>query len=175
MKADYVDFKEVKRSTTIDRLAEMLGMRPKKNRMMCPIAQNDPRELVINVEKNVWFCFSCKKGGSILELAAHVRQSTVKEAAHTIKAMVDGVNQPYKRGLPEDGLPYLQPDHAQVHKMGLDTATAAKLGVGHAPRGTMKGRTLFPLRDRTGRLLGYIGVAPGADIKLPSSFQEPSE
>jgi hypothetical protein len=174
MTTGYIDYKAVKQSTTIDRVCEMLGMRPRKSRMMCPIAQNDPRELVINVDKNIWFCFSCKQGGSILELAAHVNKSTIKEAAHAIQSAVNGY-QPKERGLPQDGLPYLLADHPQVHRLGLDTATAAKLGVGHAPRGTMKGRTLFPLRDRTGRLLGYIGVAPGADIKLPSSFQEPSE
>ena len=46
------------------------------------------------------------------------------------------------------------------------------LGIGYAPRGTMTRRVLFPLRAKDGKLLGYVGVAPDADIKLPKSLSE---
>jgi hypothetical protein len=29
---------------------------------------------------------------------------------------------------------------------------------------------LVPLRPPDGQLVGYIGIAPGADVKLPSKF-----
>lgn len=171
---NYTDFAEVKRSTTIDRVAEFLGLRPKKNRSMCPVNRGDPRELVINVDKSLFYCFGCRKGGSLIDLAAHVNQTSIKEAARDIKAFVEGY-QPEKRGLPADGLPYLMADHPEVHKLGLDTATAAKLGIGHAPRGTMKGMTLLPIRDKQGTLLGYCGLPPGTKVKWPSSFKEPTK
>jgi DNA primase len=165
----FVDYKAVKESTTIDRVAEMFGLRPKKNRMMCPIAQNDPRELVINVEKNVWFCFSCKKGGSILELAAHVRQSTVKEAAHTIKSMVEGYQPKPERGLPQDGLD-LTYDHPRVQALGLSPQRAAELHIGYRNRGTTKDAVCVGFRDKDGKLLGYLLIDKDGKVRLPKQM-----
>ena len=34
---------------------------------------------------------------------------------------------------------------------------AAALGIGYVSKGTLAGRVLFPLRDESGRLYGYVG------------------
>jgi len=47
---------------------------------------------------------------------------------------------------------------------------AAQLGIGYAPRGTMLKRVLAPIRTESGKLVGYLGIAPGADVKLPTRF-----
>jgi phage/plasmid primase-like uncharacterized protein len=168
MTTGYIDYKAVKQSTTIDRVCEMLGMRPRKSRMMCPIAQNDPRELVINVDKNIWFCFSCKQGGSILELAAHVNKSTIKEAAHAIQSAVNGY-QPKERGLPQDGLD-LTYDHPRVQALGLSPQRAAELHIGYRNRGTTKDAVCVGFRDKDGKLLGYLLIDKDGKVRFPKQM-----
>jgi hypothetical protein len=37
-------------------------------------------------------------------------------------------------------------------------------------RGTMLKRVLEPLRGADGKLVGHFGIAPGADMKLPTKY-----
>jgi hypothetical protein len=64
-------------------------------------------------------------------------------------------------------LDYLQHDHPAVEAIGFEAETAKALGVGFAPRGTMSGLVLIPVRLETGELAGYIGIT---EAKLPRKF-----
>jgi len=63
---------------------------------------------------------------------------------------------------------YLEPDHPAVEAIGLSSEDAERIGAGYAPRGILKGTVAIPVRDESGKLLGYIGAI---DVKLPPSFK----
>lgn len=86
-----VDFQQIKASVTIEQVADMLGveLRPAagKLRGKCPICKcDDARMFVITPAKQLFFCFSEKKGGDAITLVERTRKCTVKEAAETIAA-----------------------------------------------------------------------------------------
>lgn len=169
----YVDFQELKRLTTLERVAEWLGLAPKNNRMQCPINQGDKRELVINPAKQMFYCFGCQEGGDLIKLAAHVNQVDQKRAALAIQKHFRNGYEPAKKGLPEGGLDYLEPEHERVKALGFNTDKAKELGIGLAPRGTMRNHVLIPIRDDKGKLQGYIGIPEGSTMKLPKDFMPP--
>jgi hypothetical protein len=55
-------------------------------------------------------------------------------------------------------LEYLEAENPAVVAAGFDPEEAAKLGIGYAGKGIMRGTVAVPIRDETGTLLGYIGV-----------------
>ena len=67
---------------------------------------------------------------------------------------------------------YLEWSHPALRALGLDADSAQVLGVGHAPKGSMRNRILFPLY-RNGELVGYAGVDAEqiTAVKLPSNLQ----
>ncbi len=68
-------------------------------------------------------------------------------------------------------LSHLVFESEHVQQLGFDAATAVALGIGFASKGMMRGRVAVPLRTDTGKLVGYLGIAPGCDVKLPTSFK----
>lgn len=162
----FVPFDKVKQLATITQVGDWLGLNFVKHRAQCPINQGDKRELVITPEKNLFYCFGCKQGGDMIQLAAHVMQKSQKDAALDLQEKFHGYT-PDKRGLPEGGLDYLESEHDEVVKLGFKTEAAKELGIGFAPKGTMRNHILIPLRDTKGKLIGYFGISPGTPIKLP--------
>ena len=169
----FIDFKAVKQLASLEQVATWLGLDIKNGRTQCPVNEGDKRELVFTFDKGLWHCFGCKKGGDQIELVAHVLQISQQEAAQHIQTKFHGYT-PVKKGLPEEGLDYLAAEHIDVQALGLSVETANELGIGYAPRGTMIKRVLFPLRDRSGKLLGYIGFSASMTpiLKLPSNLCE---
>jgi hypothetical protein len=165
----YVDFKELKQVTTLERVADWLGLRPIKNRMQCPVNQGDKRELVFNHDLGCFYCFGCREGGDMIKLAAHVNKTTQKQAAIDIqKAMASPPSD--KRGLPEDGFTDLLPLHPRVQAYGLTPERAAELGIGYRNKGTTRDSVLFPFRDPQGKLLGYMIVDKDGKLRLPKQM-----
>lgn len=171
----YIPFDEVKQLANIVQVAEWLKLQLRHNRGQCPINQGDKREIAITPEKNLYRCFGCDVGGDQISLAAHVLQVDQKKAAYEIQAHFHGYR-PEQRGLPPDGLDYLEAENAHVQALGLAVETAKELGIGWAPRGTMAKRVLFPLRDSVGKLIGYVGFNPlDGSLKLPSDLVKKQE
>jgi hypothetical protein len=175
----FFDFQAIKRLASLEQVAIWLGLDVKGGRCQCPVNEGDRRELVLTYDKGVWHCFGCKKkypnernGGDQVELVAHCLRVSQKQAAEHISKKFHGYT-PAKKGLPEEGLDYLEHEHPQVQSLGLPAEKAAELGIGYAGRGTMQKRVLFPLRDRKGTLLGYIGYAQDGSIRLPKSLLSP--
>src|SRR5436190_1484721 len=174
----FLDFQKIKQLASLEMVAGWLGLEIKNNRCQCPVNEGDNRELVLTFDKGLWTCFGCKKkyggkqGGDQIALVSHVLQVDQKEAAKHIQTKFHGYT-PDKRGLPPEGLEYLQYEHEHVQALGITPQKAEELGIGWAPRGILLKRVLFPFRDKTGKLLGYIGFNPELDpvIKLPSSLK----
>lgn len=165
--SEKVDFEELKRATTIEAVAQWLGLDWKRAnnqlRTRCPLGDGGDRSLVVTPAEDAFYCHSpsCRCGGGMLDLIAHVHQVPLREAALQLKHHLWP-----ERELEE--LTYLVPVHKAVQELKIPPHVAQALGIGFAPKGTMAGCVLFPLRDRSGKLVGYLGV--GSEIKVPRRF-----
>lgn len=88
--ANYVDFQNIKATISIEQVLDMLGIKHLKPhgevlRGACPICQvGNDRTFVATPAKNSFYCFSEKKGGDIIELAARFYRLPQKEGAQRI-------------------------------------------------------------------------------------------
>lgn len=169
----YVDFKSVKSQFTIEEVTQLLGLEMKKDngqlRCPCPVHDGGKRALVVTPAKESFYCFApeCRKGGDLIELYAHCKDLSTKQPALEL-SRVKAVTQ--EEGLKE--LDYLVFKCDQVQVLGLPEDVAQHLGAGYAPKGIMAGRVVFPLRDRNGKLVAYVGYSHenNPPMKLPRRF-----
>jgi CHC2 zinc finger len=168
-----VDFQDLKARVSIEQIVQMLGLTMKKNgqqlRGPCTACRSGgDRALAVNTG-NKYFCFSEKKGGDQISLAAHILGVDVKQAAERIadhfkvetqhRSSTNSTPQAPRQkteGCPE--LDYLDPIDDAVEAVGLPPAVADLIGAGFASKGTQRGRVLVPLRTKEGDLLGYMGI-----------------
>jgi DNA primase len=179
-----VDFAEVKSANPIEKVVALLNIEVTKQRNgqlrgCCPIhGGNDPRGFVITPAKGLWYCFKGCGGGDGIALVAKVKKISPKEAAEWLS--VGGTVQepvPDRVPVPQSGsgfkeLDYLEPDHAAVDAVGFDVETAKALGIGHAPKGILRGTVAIPIRLSDGTLAGYIGIT---EALLPSRWHLPTQ
>lgn len=169
-----LDFADIKANHPIEKVAERLGLKLKPNgntfRCACPSGEGDERGLVITPAKGVFYSFPAQKGGDVIALVQFVNGGSVKDAATWIAGPR---TEPEKSASPQasDGfkeLDYLIHDHEAVVALGLDPEDCKRIGIGWAPRGMMKNTVCVPVRDKTGKLLGYVG---STDLRLPASWR----
>lgn len=171
----FVDFEVIKAAVTLEQAAEFLKLELKPSnkqlRGPCPRCDSESDRALVITPGRGFYCFSDNKGGDVISLVAHIRDIPVKEAAQLLaehfRVGKTEKSQPRKN---EDGfkpLDYLQSEHDAVSAVGFDTDFAKEHGIGYAPKGTMKSLVLIPFRDRTGKLLGYVGVT---EARLPADF-----
>jgi DNA primase len=168
-----VDFAKVKEMVTIEQVAHMLGMQLKpagdKLRGKCPICKcDDARMFVITPAKQLFFCFSEKKGGDALTLVSKVRGCTVKEAAEHIAAHF-GAEGSHASPLPKQEKEKRGGFDVEAYAKGLDPANAAlaSLGIsedtlrqwkaGYSASGVLRGRLALPIASKDGVIVGYAG------------------
>jgi DNA primase len=165
----YLDFETIKNENPIEQVAERLGLKLKAGngqlRGPCPSGQGGERALVITPAKSAFYSFGLGKGGDVIALVALVKECSPKEAAEWLA----GDKPPEKkRDASKAGgtkssegfkpLDYLEPDHEAVIALGFDPDDAKRIGVGYAPRGGCKQTVAIPVRDESGKLLGYLGI-----------------
>lgn len=193
----FVDFKALKERVLIEDAIALLGMEMKKSgeqyRSSCPRCGGSERTLVITPGKQAAYCFSARKGGDVIWLAAHVREEDLKDAA----AFLDGGNStstgngtssrngtspkpaPQSARGKEGGrtlqpLAYLQSAHEAVEALGVESETADHFGAGYAPRGILRGRMAIPIHSAAGELLAYCGHAVKGEsptLTFPNGFR----
>lgn len=162
-----VDFAQVKRTTTIQAVAEWLGLKRRSDtRMDCPISSNGERAISINPDwKNKdgtygrFTCFACDVSGDMIALTSHVTKTDDRKAAIEIERNFTGYA-PLKRGLPTDGFQDLEFTHERVQALGLTPERAKELGIGFRNKGTTKNAVCIPIRNDKGNLLGYALYTP---------------
>ena len=172
----FIDFEEVKAANPIAEVAERLGLELKKAgnalRGPCPSGEGGERALAITPSKGVWYSFGLNKGGDVLALVQLIHDCTTKEAAQFLSgtAPLEKAEKPSPERGGERGfapLDYLQADHPAIEALGLEPEEAETLGIGYAPRGTMRGKVAVPIRTEGGSLAGYIGIT---EAKLPPKW-----
>lgn len=155
-------------------------------RFPCPACGGDnKRALSINPDTG-FQCFAGRqkvnKGTDAVALVAHVRGISQYDAGRLLQehflhtspsagaSALDGRREPLQAPLD-----YLEHSHQVADLLGLSAATLEALGGGYAPKGTMAGRLLIPLRMEDGRLCGYLGIATREDqeplLKFPANLE----
>lgn len=176
----YVSFDEVKKAVSIEKAAELLGLKLKpgnnQSRGPCPVCLNAGERAMVITPGKGWYCWGAKKGGDVISLASHVLNKPPKEAAEFLAG--DSARTVPRSEKAQDAersnhaqsfkaLDYLEPENEAVEALGFSTEFAKSFGIGFAPKGVMRGSVAIPLRDEHGTLLGYIAtqeltyIAPG--------------
>jgi hypothetical protein len=181
------NFQLIKETITIDKVARMLNLQLKKEptslRCQCPVHGGNDRALAITPSKNVFYCMKAEKGGSCIDLAAHVLEISEREAAeHIAKHFgLDSASTAPTPSTPKAGastgmepLDYLDSMHDLVTQIGLTPGIADALEGGYAGKGYLSGYFAFPIRAPDGTLCGYCGINPEKDppVKFHKSLAE---
>lgn len=178
------DFKQIKETVAIDKVAHMLGLTMKKSgpqlRSACPTCKNGgDRALAITVDRGSYYCFAERKGGDCIALACHILGITPRDAGEQIAkhfgldsssttppAPQKEAATPPARGMA--ALEDLDPLAPEVEALGISPSTADILGIGYRDRGVLGAGVYLPLRTADGTLVGYMRV--NLDDELPFRF-----
>jgi DNA primase len=144
----------------------------------------------VNTAKQLFHCFACGAGGTVLDLVAALEGCDVREAAQKLVAAWRvpatgwrGSVAPRQATVTEkrEGLRPLgfrlrgvDGRHPYLGSRGVAEATAAAFGIGfYAGPGLLSRRLVIPLHDETGQLVGYCGRSVDATApryKFPAGF-----
>jgi DNA primase len=179
----FVDFAELKKSATIERTIEYLHLKttPDGNqlRTACPACkQGGNRAIVITPSKQLFYCFPAKTGGDAIALTAHIRGTSVKEAADELnrqfgtvqnststvsKSRATAPQTPAARKQsafdPEAYALRLDVSHASLAPLGISPETLKAWKAGYSNSGTNRGRLAIAFHNRDGNVLGFCGRA----------------
>src|ERR1019366_8747638 len=187
MESNWVDFKAVKQSVTMEQILGRYGVKLKESgkelRGRCPIHQGDGTDSFhANTEKNAFHCFSCQAKGNVLDLVAAIEKCSVRDAALKLKdwfpvsasgsILAPGgkpiVDSPLvteelgERAEPNKPLGFqlkgMNFAHPYLAQRGIDPETAEYFGVGlFTGKGSMSGRIVIPIENDKGELVAYAG------------------
>ena len=187
MESNWVDFKAVKQSVTMEQILGRYGVKLKESgkelRGRCPIHQGDGTDSFhANTEKNAFHCFSCQAKGNVLDLVAAIEKCSVRDAALKLKdwfpvsasgsipapggkPMVDSplaTEELGERAEPNKALGFqlkgIDFAHPYLAQRGIDPETAEYFGVGlFTGKGSMSGRIVIPIENEKGELVAYAG------------------
>ena len=189
----WIDFTDIKRSVAIASLLRQYRVPLRRSgrdqyRGCCPIHGGEGRDAFqVNLTKNVFHCFACGAGGTVLDLVAAMEHCSLREAALKL-ASQDAAPSPLapaaptqlvtKKSKPLSPLGFtlrrVDSTHPYLVKRGIEIATAERFGVGfYSGSGILSGRLVIPLHDEKGRLVAYCGRAVDATeprYRFPSGF-----
>jgi DNA primase len=144
-------------------------------RGICPIHRGHGRDAFhVNLGRNIFHCFSCGAGGSVLDFVAAMEGCTLREAALRLQhetfvpdgrpaAGPDGKQLvTKKRAAPPLGFALRGVDstHAYLAARGIERRTAEEFGAGmYRGSGIFSGRLVIPIHNHLGELVAYSGRA----------------
>jgi len=174
----WVDFTGLKRAVRLERVLADYGIttlrrnRQDQYRGRCPIHGGEGRDAFhVNLAKQVFHCFACEAGGTVLDLVAALEGCGLREAALRLQrryGMPLGLRQatPERQRVTEKTkmaplgfrLRGIDPEHPYLRQRGIEAETAAVFGVGfYAGPGLLSGRVVIPIADEHGELVAYCG------------------
>ncbi|HKV82637.1 MAG TPA: CHC2 zinc finger domain-containing protein, partial [Candidatus Sulfotelmatobacter sp.] len=192
--SNWLDFKSIKRSVTLASLLRHYHVKLRRSgkdqyRGCCPIHHGDSRDAFhVNLARNVFHCFACGAGGTVLDFVAAKEGCSLFEAAQTIQSMTcsttpltltrnekELVTERRRVCLPLNftltGIDY---SHPYLAERGIPEKTAAQFGVGfYAGPGLMHGRLVIPIHNADGELIAYCGRSVDQTqprYRVPSAF-----
>jgi len=157
----FVDFRIVKEKvpiTEILRYYDLLdAMRPKSNQLVgrCPLKEGASESFTVNREKNVWFCFSCRRGGDILDFVAAKERVPLQQAGELVAKWFGITGNPDVRRVEPVAIPQNEPlgfelkglnaKRPELDVLGVRVETLEQFGAGYASTGLLKGRLAIPI------------------------------
>lgn len=191
--AEWIEFEAIKRSVPLltalayYRITELRRSGKHRLRGRCPLHGGEGRETFhVETAAQMFHCFSCGAGGSVLDLVAAIERCSLRQAAEKLSGWQG-------RWAPDDqdrqatvtkkieSVPPLRFHlrgvdlrHPYLASRGIGETTAAEFGVGfYAGPGLMAHRLVIPIDNEAGRLVGYCGRAlDGSEprYKFPAGF-----
>jgi hypothetical protein len=197
------DFAQIKASVTIAQVLDMLaitGLTPNGDtlRGYCPCCkEGNNRAFVVTPARNIYYCFSERKGGSVIDLVARFKRIPEAEAGRQIAAhfglngatngsgkaadsapaAADGTQERKSTGFdPREYMKTLDPSHAALKDFGIPEQTIRDFDGGYCAKGLNRGRLALPVHNAEGTILGFMGLAlkgEQPEILYPKGFQPP--
>jgi len=178
--AGYLDIDKIKREITMIRLLDFYSIRlrqiaPNSLSGCCPIHQgNNPNAFHVDLEKNIFNCFTHCGGGSIFDFVMKKEKLSFYKAASRIwnifyssserqKMKQDNANAKQKITLMNLRLK-LQQDHPYLRKRNISPQLARYFQMGFCQFGIMKNRIAIPVLDIHNRIVAYCGRAVEQNI-----------
>jgi len=191
----WVDFATIKQSVPLAPLLRRYQVKLRRSgrdqyRGCCPLHQGDGRDAFhANLTRNIFHCFSCGAGGSVLDFVAAMEKCSLREAAlklasataapippvtivPTARELVTRKNKvPTPLGFALRGV---DSSHPYLASRGIPKATAEHFGIGlYRGPGIFSGRLVIPIHNERGELIAYCGRAVDASqprYRFPSGF-----
>jgi DNA primase len=175
--ANWIEFAAIKRLVPLAAVLEHYRIHELRRsgrdqwRGRCPLHGGEGRETFhVNAAEQVFHCFSCGAGGSVLDLVAKIEGCGLREAALKLSewgSVTDHVAQLRKTTVTKKINPVpplrfqlrgVNVRHPYLASRGIREATAREFGIGfYAGPGLMSQRLVIPMDDEAGRLVGYCG------------------
>ncbi len=175
--ANWIEFAAIKRVVPLAavlahyRINELRRSGQDQLRGRCPLHGGEGRETFhVNTAEQVFHCFSCGAGGSVLDLVAAVEGCELREAAQKLSAWGTELGTAVgaqkatvtkkTRSVPplKFRLRGVDVRHPYLAARGISEATAREFGIGfYAGPGLMSQRLVIPMDDEAGQLVGYCG------------------
>lgn len=165
----FVDFAAIKNNVSIADLIPWLMLKGTWHgdqwRGACPHCKSGgDRALVVTKSKSAFYCWALKKGGDCINLVAHVKDISQRDAAQIITDHFK-LNPPTrsqqqaKAGFDADKYAAtLDPGHASLETLGVSPQALKEWRAGYSATGILRGRLALPV-TRDGQIVAYIGRA----------------
>lgn len=187
----WVDFTEIKRSVALAPLLRQYQVKLRRSgvdqyRGCCPIHSGEGRDAFhANLRKNVFHCFACGAGGTVLDFVAAMDRCSLREAAMKMahrtagqsavfcrtQLVTEKIKPPSPLGFTLRGI---DSAHAYLATRGITAATAERFGIGfYRGSGIFSGRLVIPIHNEQGQLFAYCGRTIDASqpqYRFPSAF-----
>lgn len=177
----WVDFAAIKRSVPLAPLLQRYQVKLRRSgrdqyRGRCPIHRGEGAEAFhANLSRNIFHCFSCGAGGSILDFVAAMEGCDLREAALRLRqdalladesdaAVGDQKQLVTKRKGSPAALRFtlcgVDCTHPYLAARGIERCTAEEFGAGvYQGSGILSGRLAIPIHNHLGELVAYCGRA----------------
>ena len=174
---NWLDFKSIKRTVTLESVLRHYQVKLRRSgkdqyRGCCPIHRGDGHDAFhVNLARNVFHCFSCGAGGTVLDFVAAMEGCSLFDAAHRLQSMTGSsplTLTPTRKELVTERRKVSSPlnfkltgidcAHPYLAGRGITEKTAVEFGVGFYPGpGLMHGRLVIPIHNADGELIAYCG------------------
>ena len=176
-----VNYDRIKEMLSIERVLNEYGLinELKRNQYKlygkCPLHKGDnPSAFHVDLEKNLWNCFTHCGGGSVIDLLMEIEKVSVYEAGligekllqiNGEEKSVYTKNNSQEKNKPLEFRLNLDSSHPYLRTRKITKKTAGFFEIGHCSIGIMRDRIAIPIHDRTNNLMAYCGRA--IDNTLP--------
>jgi len=195
---NWIEFASIKQAVPLMRVLQhyhLAGLRRSGKdqwRGRCPLHGGEGREAFhVNTAQQLFHCFSCGAGGTVLDLVAAIEHCGVREAAEKLavgwgvprSTSGPAVVQPRKATVTKKReelrpLPFrlhgVDSRHPYVSARGISERTADAFGIGfYAEPGLLSRRLVIPIHNEAGQLVAYCGRSlDGTEprYKFPTGF-----